>query len=149
GPLQNNGGPTLTRSPLPGSPVIDGSLLFGVLPGVPPDQRGFRRFVGTEVDIGAVAVQTFFKSTVGVFDPNAANWFLRNSNTSGAPDIAPFSFGFAGWLPVVGDWNGDGKATIGVVDPSTMTWYLRNSNSPGSVDFAPFQFGAPGWIPVV
>ena len=63
GPLQNNGGPTLTHALLPGSPAInagnncvliengcdDGNLAL------PTDQRGFGRF-GT-VDIGAFEMQ--------------------------------------------------------------------------------------------
>jgi hypothetical protein len=85
----------------------------------------------------------------GVFDPATATWYLRNSASPGAPDVAPFAYGRPGWIPVVGDWNGDGTTTIGVVDPTTETWYLRNSNSPGAPDIAPFQYGAPSWIPVV
>ncbi len=51
GPLQDNGGPTLTRAPLPGSLAIDSgnplsTLLF--------DQRGVSRPQGAAHDIGAV-----------------------------------------------------------------------------------------------
>ncbi|MEL6136012.1 MAG: right-handed parallel beta-helix repeat-containing protein [Cyanobacteria bacterium J06628_6] len=53
GPLQNNGGPTFTQSPLPGSPAIDmGANPLGLL----TDQRGETRSVG-QTDIGAVEVQ--------------------------------------------------------------------------------------------
>src|SRR5262249_7778025 len=58
-------------------------------------------------------------------------------------------YGGRNWVPVVGDWNGDGIDTIGVVDPTTGTWYLRNENSPGAPDIEPFRYGAPGWTPVV
>ena len=57
GPLQDNGGPTPTRAPLPGSPALDGGG-DGVL-GSPlfltTDQRGagFPRLQGAHVDIGA------------------------------------------------------------------------------------------------
>jgi uncharacterized delta-60 repeat protein len=88
-------------------------------------------------------------ATVGVFDPASATWYLRNANSPGAPSVAPFRYGGPGWIPVVGDWDGNGTATIGVVDPATMTWYLKNSNAPGAPDVAPFRYGAPGWIPVV
>jgi hypothetical protein len=58
GPLQNNGGPTLTRLPLPGSPAID---LGDPNPGpiLAHDQRGgsFARIVNGRLDIGAVEVQ--------------------------------------------------------------------------------------------
>jgi hypothetical protein len=54
GPLQNNGGPTLTHAPLPGSPVInngDSSLPRTI------DQRGFPRPAGGPPDIGAFEIQ--------------------------------------------------------------------------------------------
>ncbi len=86
--------------------------------------------------------------TIGAFDPSTGFWYLRNSNTAGVPDAGIFKFGGVGWIPVVGDWNGDGITTIGVVDPATMTWYLRNSNTAGVPDYQ-FQFGATGWTPVV
>jgi len=40
-------------------------------------------------------------------------WLLRNSNTPGAPDIT-ISYGAAGDVPVVGDWDGNNTTTIGV-----------------------------------
>jgi hypothetical protein len=56
GPLANNGGPTLTHLPLPGSPVINAGN--PAIPSPPPtDQRGFARIVGTAVDLGSVEVQ--------------------------------------------------------------------------------------------
>jgi parallel beta-helix repeat protein len=62
GPLANNGGPTLTRAPLPGSPAInagDPAALAGQN-GIPTsDQRGapFTRVSGGRIDIGAVESQ--------------------------------------------------------------------------------------------
>jgi len=55
----------------------------------------------------------------------------------------------AGWLPVAGDWDGDGTATIGLYDPKTSIFYLRNSNTTGVADIT-FGYGAPnaGWLPV-
>jgi hypothetical protein len=56
GPLQDNGGPMLTRLPLPGSPLIDaGDPAF-----VPPpttDQRGRPRVQNGRIDIGATEAQ--------------------------------------------------------------------------------------------
>jgi uncharacterized repeat protein (TIGR01451 family) len=70
GPLADNGGPTLTHLPLPGSPAIDkGSSDLLQIFGVTTDQRGLARtvddpatpkaFLGDETDIGAVEVQEF------------------------------------------------------------------------------------------
>jgi hypothetical protein len=58
GPLQDNGGPTLTHLPLPGSPAIDaGDPNF-----TPPpfrDQRGpcFYRVWSRRIDVGSVETQ--------------------------------------------------------------------------------------------
>ena len=53
GPLQNNGGPTLTHALLTGSPAINAGSSTSSLT---TDQRGagFQRVVGTAVDIGAI-----------------------------------------------------------------------------------------------
>jgi hypothetical protein len=55
GPLAHNGGPTLTRAPLPGSPVINAGN--PAIPSPPAtDQRGGARVFGAAVDLGAVEV---------------------------------------------------------------------------------------------
>jgi hypothetical protein len=86
---------------------------------------------------------------IGNINPFGATWFLRNSNSSGAPDIAPFTYGLNGWIPVVGDWDGDGVDGIGMFDPATATWYLRNTPDAGLPDAGVFAYGLPGWRPVV
>ncbi len=50
GPLQDNGGPTRSRMPLPDSPAID----HGAAHGFETDQRGLPRIAGIAADIGAV-----------------------------------------------------------------------------------------------
>jgi predicted outer membrane repeat protein len=55
GPLADNGGPTWTMLPLPGSPAIDAGIDTGSLPST--DQRGLVRNLGATVDIGAVETQ--------------------------------------------------------------------------------------------
>jgi hypothetical protein len=59
GPLQNNGGPTLTMALLPGSPAIQAGNNSGVPAGVTTDQRGFARIVNGTVDIGAFESRGF------------------------------------------------------------------------------------------
>ncbi len=89
------------------------------------------------------------KETIGVFDGTTATWYLRGSNSAGAPNAGQFRYGAARWVAVVGNWTGGGQTGIGVYDPSTATWYLRNEASAGAPDAGQFRFGAPGWIPLV
>jgi len=73
-------------------------------------------------------------------------FYLRNQFSGGSPDSI-FAFGQSGWLPVAGDWNGDGVDSIGVYNPATSLFYLRNSNSAGAADFV-FAFGNPNDTPI-
>jgi hypothetical protein len=61
----------------------------------------------------------------------ALTWYLRNANTTGAPDIT-FTWGAATDRPLVGDWDGDGIDTIGILRGNW--WILRNANSAGAHD---------------
>ena len=54
GPLQDNGGPTLTHALLAGSPAINSGSNALIPAGVATDQRGGVRIVGSTVDMGAV-----------------------------------------------------------------------------------------------
>jgi len=85
--------------------------------------------------------------TIGVYDPAAATFFLRNSNSAGVADLT-FNYGIPNWVPIVGDWDGDGIDTIGAYNPATATFFLRNSNSAGVADIT-FNYGIPNWVPIV
>jgi hypothetical protein len=91
-------------------------------------------------------------SSVGVFDPVTATFYLRASATDSTV-ISTFQFGFPGrgFIPVAGDWTGTGRDSVGLYDPATSTWYLRVSTLAGDTT-APITFqygGGPGWQPVV
>ncbi|MDF5707589.1 MAG: DUF4347 domain-containing protein [Nostoc sp. S4] len=60
GPLQDNGGPTLTQDLLAGSPAINAGNNALVPTGVTTDQRGsgFNRISGGKIDIGANEIQS-------------------------------------------------------------------------------------------
>ena len=100
--------------------------------------------------------------TLGLYDPATSTFYLRNTtclqgpNDMGYADVT-FVYGKAGagWIPIAGDWNGDGKDTIGLYDPATSTFYLRNTTSlqgPNDKGYADvtFAYGAAGagWIPI-
>ncbi len=73
-------------------------------------------------------------SAIAAFDP--------------ATDIK--GWGVAGWIPITGDWNGDGKTDLGAINPANMTWF-RDMN--GDFAFNPATeisgWGSPGDTPVV
>lgn len=75
GSLKNNGGLTLTRAPLVGSPLINAGQGTLVAP-VTLDQRGYARIVGTNADIGAFEVQT--RNAVGIVVGNLQSTKITN-----------------------------------------------------------------------
>ncbi|MBI4439575.1 hypothetical protein HY638_01225 [Candidatus Woesearchaeota archaeon] len=91
--------------------------------------------------------------TIGLYKPipndpqNSMNFLLRNSNTPGSPELT-INYGVQTYVPVVGDWNGDGTNTIGIYAPLTNTFMLRNTNNAGYPDIQ-VAYGVAGDIPVV
>ncbi len=56
----------------------------------------------------------------------------------------------SGWVPIAGDWDGDGQKSVGFYDPATSTWFLKNKLGPGLSDLV-FSYGPAGnrWVPLV
>jgi predicted outer membrane repeat protein len=63
GPLAHNGGGTLTRALLPGSPAIDAGRNDLIPAGVVTDQRGVKRVLNSVVDLGAYEVDQGSRDT--------------------------------------------------------------------------------------
>ena len=63
--------------------------------------------------------------------------------------ILPLSVAGQGWIPLVGDWNGDLIDTIEPYDPATSVFHIRNSNGSDAEEMA-VRYGEPGkgWIPI-
>ncbi|HEY1377481.1 MAG TPA: right-handed parallel beta-helix repeat-containing protein [Gemmataceae bacterium] len=77
GPLQDNGGPTFTRVPLPGSPARDaGDPAFAPPPAT--DQRGKPRVQNGRIDIGAVEGQVPTVTAVAVNDGSLQRSVVRS-----------------------------------------------------------------------
>ncbi len=85
--------------------------------------------------------------TAGLLTTGASAYFLRNCNAPGPADLA-FVFGVNGYVPLSGDYDGDGEDTVGAYDPATSCFFLRNSNSAGPADLI-VCFGVPGQVPLV
>ena len=71
--------------------------------------------------------------TCAVTNPVADNWYIRG--------VGSFLYGASGDIPVIADYNGDGKADIAVFRPSNSTWYIYGVGS--------FLHGMMNDIPVV
>ncbi len=158
GPLQSNGGPTFTRLPLAGSPLIN----FGnnaASSTLVVDQRGFspRRFGGTidigSVEVGATATQREVLVNVPQFgvgaDAGGGSATLFNADKSVRYTVAPFS-GFAGGVrTATADFNRDGVADLIVgTGPGIATRVLILDGKTQAVlfDVAPFEASFKGGV---
>jgi hypothetical protein len=90
-------------------------------------------------------------ATCGVYASNSGAFFLRNSNSAG-PAAFVHTFGAAdgGYVPLVGDWDGNGSDTVGLYNSILGTFFLSNRNAPGPADLV-FGYGPAGlgWKPIV
>ncbi|MDV6031236.1 MAG: hypothetical protein F9B45_14270 [Phycisphaera sp. RhM] len=103
-------------------------------------------------DDGSLGSGSITLDTIGLYQPDAPLFHLRNALSSGGSDQF-FAFGpggNAGWIPLSGDWNGDGTDTIGLYQPDISLFHLKDSFTPGASDqyFAFGPGGNAGWIPL-
>jgi len=130
GPLADNGGPTKTHLPLPGSRAID----RGIDTGAPAtDQRGINRPQLAGIDVGAVeVVPQIFESTdlsvrydgwSGIGDPNASGGALRWSNFTNDTVTYKFNATSIKWLTRKGPSMGKALVTIDGVNKGTFDLY--------------------------
>ncbi len=109
GPLQNNGGPTMTQALLPGSPAID----KGINPNPPAtDQRGCPRVANFVSDLGAYEVQVPMANAGGPYAITEGQPLQLDASASSDPDPASaLSY----------SWRINGKVVASGVKP-TLTW---------------------------
>ena len=73
--------------------------------------------------------------TPALYDTAAGRFLLEDLFTGGDPDlIVRFGPRGTGWLPVAGDWDGDGRTGIGLWDPETGIFRLRNKLDRGPAE---------------
>jgi hypothetical protein len=66
---------------------------------------------------------------VGLYEPQPSQFELKQANTRTAKiTLVRFGPRNGGWLPIAGDWDGDGDTTVGLYDPRTGTFRLKNSH---------------------
>ena len=113
------------------------------------DATGFAVTIANDDEPG----QGVTRDTIGLYQGDVSLFHLKNSFTPGASDQY-FAFGpggNAGWIPLAGDWNGDGIDTIGLYQPDQSIFHLKNSFTPGASDhyFVYGPGGNAGWKPLV
>jgi hypothetical protein len=88
--------------------------------------------------------------TIGLYDEITSTFFIKNDLSPGPADLL-FRFGpkNVGWVPIAGDWVGDGTTTIGLYDPVDGKFYLRFIHAGGAADEV-FRLGPKnaGWVPI-
>ena len=72
-------------------------------------------------------------SRIGIFRPSTGEWYLDNGNGAwdGCAMDACFVFGMSGDVPVLRDYDGDGKADIAVYREGI--WYILRSSDGGVI----------------
>jgi hypothetical protein len=80
-------------------------------------------------------VPRFPVDTPGLFTAAQARFAFKDLFLDGPEDRSVlFGRPRSGWLPLAGDWNGDGRTTIGAWDPAARTFRLKNTLQPGGAD---------------
>jgi hypothetical protein len=130
GSLADNGGPTLTYLPQPGSRAIDNGTSTDA-PSI--DQRGVERPQGPAADVGAVEVPLqVFENTnpslqlggwSGTGSPNANGGFFRWSNLTNTAVTYKFNATSIKWITAKGPTMGKALVTIDGVSKGTFDLY--------------------------
>jgi PKD repeat protein len=103
----------------------------------------------TQVTFINISPNTMCK--IGIFRPTEGFWSL-DSNGNHAWDVSDtsLSWGLPGDIPIVGDWNGDGKDDIGIFRSSNGMWSLdSNGNFAWEVTDVSLSWGLPNDNPVI
>jgi hypothetical protein len=94
GPLQNNGGPTLTHALLMGSPALNAA---GAADTTSTDQRGVSRPQGPASDIGAYEFSYTAPTIVRITRPSPANSWVQGSGLPGCACTVQASSNCVSW----------------------------------------------------
>jgi hypothetical protein len=134
GPLQDNGGPTLTMSLLPGSPAITAGD-----PTFPPttDQRGFSRIVNGSIDIGAFEVQQYVVNNAADSGVGTLRAAVMNADLAGGSVI---SLSVSGTINLASPLPDIFRSVQVLGSGSPIT--VQRSTAPGTPDFRIFTVDA-------
>jgi hypothetical protein len=103
----------------------------------------------TLLGLEALERRELLTAGIGTYAPANDLFTLRNEASAGTASAGEFQFTSPGSVPVVGDWNGDGRDDFGLFDPATATWHLKYGAEAGPANAGVFAFGPTGSVPVV
>ncbi|MBX7105659.1 MAG: right-handed parallel beta-helix repeat-containing protein [Gemmataceae bacterium] len=143
GPLQDNGGPTLTHMPA----SVSKALGNGSNPaGLTTDQRGagFPRVRGTGVDIGAVEIPLIVVTNNNDSGAGSLRQAVIDANAAGGTDTITFDPTVFATAKTISLLTALPAITEGVVVPGTGASLLTVRRDPGAgTQFRVFQFAGP------
>ena len=88
---------------------------------------------------------------IGFYNPAKRKWYLKETFNSDWDDTR-LIFGIAdsNWIPLTGDWDGDGIDTVGLYAPELSKFFLKNNQASGWDNYIKYKFGpiGSGWIPI-
>ncbi|HXR77419.1 MAG TPA: SBBP repeat-containing protein [Bryobacteraceae bacterium] len=135
-----------------GSGVGQGSSSIGISAYNPfgPPKTVFVTVAGQRISVTIQGTGgAYIGGKIGVFR-SGAWWIDRNAdNNWTAPEDAVFAYGYAGDIPILGDWDNTGKLRIGVFRSGEWWVDLNGDNSWDPVHDAVYSYGQAGDIPVV
>lgn len=80
---------------------------------------------------------------IALFDPERGKWTLRYPDGT----VDSFYYGIPGDVPLLGDWNCDGRDTVGMYRPGNGFVYVRHTNDFGVAE-REFFYGMKGDVPI-
>ena len=75
---------------------------------------------------------------MAIYRPTTGEWWILESRTN-STTYNVYRWGLVGDVPVLGDYDGDGKSDIAVYRPTTGGWWILKS----STDFT--TYGTYAW----
>jgi hypothetical protein len=104
----------------------------------------------TNTDGFVAKIESTFHDSFGVYRPSTSQFLLRNLLSNGGVN-STITFGQAGDLPLVGDWNGDGEDEFGTFDQVSAQFTLRRQVCAIICTIVPLtvSFGQAGDLPLV
>jgi hypothetical protein len=111
----------------------------------------YSTFNGVEYNMGSDGQRSYNVTSrnCGGKDLGVLDFHLSDDVTSGTATRSVIHYGQSPMVPIVGDWDGDGKDTVSTFHPESATFFISNNPSSGQADKI-VPYGNPNQaVPVV